>query len=116
MQVLGHEDGKTRLALVKHLEVLTVVEATRALAKLAIFSAEAEVRTAAVDALKNRNAKDYTNVLTDGLKYPWPAVAERSAEAIVKLEHKDLVPNLIDVLDAPDPREPQSQEIDGKKV
>ena len=95
MQVLGHEDGKTRLALVKHLEGLTGVEATHALAKLAVFSTEAEVRTAAVDALKKREAKDYTDVLKDGLQYPWPAVAERAAEAIVKLGRKDLVPHLI---------------------
>ena len=116
MQVLGHEDGMTRLMLVKHLEGLPVREATRALARLAIFSTEAEIRTAAIDALKKRDAKDYTEVLTAGLKYPWPAVAERAGEAIAKLGRKDLVPTLIDVLDAPDPRAPHEKEIDGKKV
>jgi HEAT repeat protein len=116
MQVLGHEDGKVRLALVKHLDGLAVPEATRALARLAIFSAEDEVRSAAIVALKKRDAKECTEILKAGLKYPWPAVAERAGEAIVKLGRKDLVPELIDVLDAPDPREPQTQEVDGKKV
>jgi HEAT repeats len=120
MQVLGHEDGKARVDLVKHLDWLggpvAVPEATRALARLAIFSAEPEVRTAAIEALKKRDPKDYTEVLTAGLKYPWPAVAERAGEAIAKLGRKDLVPTLIDALDAPDPRAPESQEADGKSV
>jgi hypothetical protein len=116
MQVLGHEDGTTRLGLVKYLDGIVNADATRALAKLAIFSAEPEVRTAALGALKKRDAKDYTDILTAGLKYPWPAVAERSSEAMVKLGRKDLLPHLIDVLEKPDPRAPQSQEMNGKKV
>ncbi len=116
MQVLGHEDGKTRLGLVEYLGTLAHADATRALAKLAIFSAEPEIRTAAVAALKKRDAKDYTNILVAGLKYPWPAVAERSSEAMVKLGRKDLIAHLIDVLENPDPRAPQSQELNGKKV
>jgi hypothetical protein len=116
MQVLGPEDGKTRLGLVKYLDGLIHADATRALAKLAIFSAEPEVRTAAVEALKKRDGKDYTDLLVAALKYPWPTVAERSSEAMVKLGRKDLLPHLIDVLERPDPRAPQSQETNGKKV
>jgi hypothetical protein len=116
MQVLGPEDAKTRLALANYLATLPQADATRALAKLAIFSAEPEIRTEAVAALQKRDPKDYTDVLIAGLSYPWPAVAERSSEAMVKLERKDLVANLIDALEKPDPRVPQTQEIDGKKV
>jgi hypothetical protein len=116
MQVLAPEDGKTRLGLVKYLDGLAHPDATRALAKLAIFSAEAEVRTAAVASLKKRDGKDYTDILVAGLKYPWPAVAERSSEAMVTLGRKDLLPHLIDVLEKPDPRAPQPQEMNGKKV
>jgi hypothetical protein len=116
MQVLAPEDRQARLGLAKYLADLNNVEATRALAKLAIFSAESEIRTTAVDALKKRDAKDYTDILVAGLKYPWPEVAERAGEAMVTLERKELVPKLIDVLDAPDPRAPQEAEVDGKKA
>jgi len=116
MQVLGHEDGKTHLCLVEYLDGLAHADATRALAKLAIFSAEPEVRAAAVKSLKMRRDRDYTDILLAGLKYPWPAVAERASEAMVKLGRSDLVRNLIDVLEKPDPRAPQSQEMNGKTV
>jgi hypothetical protein len=116
MQVLGHENGRVRLDLVNYLDGVAIADATRALAKLAIFSAEAEVRTAALGVLKKRDAKDYTDILVAGLTYPWPAVAERSGEAMVKLGRKDLLANLIDVLEKPDPRAPQTQEMNGKKA
>ena len=57
MQILGPEDGRWRLALVFDLDRFDVPEATRALAKLAIFSPEADVRKAAVDCLKKRDAE-----------------------------------------------------------
>ena len=100
----------------KYLDGMTNAEATRALAKLAIFSAETEVRAAAVAALKKREGKDYTDLLVAGLTYPWPEVAEHASEAMVKLGRKDLVANLIDVLERADPRAPQSQEVNGKTV
>jgi len=106
MQVLGPESAGMRKGLVKHLAGISHAEATRALARLAIFSAEYEVRNAAVDALKIRRERDYTGILMQGLRYPWPAVAKRSADALVKLERNDLVPQLVDILDEPDPRLP----------
>jgi len=116
MQVLGPEDAKVRLGLAEYLDGVANADATRALAKLAIFSAEPEIRAAAVSALKKREAKDFSEILVAGLTYPWPAVAERATDVMVKLGRKDLVPHLIDVLDRPDPRAPQSREKDGKPV
>lgn len=115
MQVCGPETAAMRRGLIKYLAGVSNGEATRALARLAIFSAEDEVRQAALDALKVRRERDYTDVLTDGLRYPWPAVAQRSAEAVVKLERTDLLPQLADLLDEPDPRAPKEREADGKK-
>jgi hypothetical protein len=43
-------------------------------------------------------------------------VARRAAEAIVKLERNDLVPQLIEVLEQPDPRSPVTREVKGKSV
>ena len=104
MQVLAPEPPDVRLGLVKYLSGVAHVEATRALARLAIFSAEDEVRQAAVEALKVRRERDYTDILLQGLRYPWPAVARRAADAAVKLERTDLVPQLVGLLEEPDPR------------
>ncbi len=116
MQILGPESASLRLGLVKYLSAVAHVDATRALARLAIFSTEDEVRLAALDALKVRRERDYTPLLLSGLRYPHPAVARRAADAVVKLERNDLIPNLLDLLEQPDPRAPESQEVDGKKV
>lgn len=112
MQILGPESSVARKGLVKYLAGISHAEATRALAKLAIFSAEDDVRFAAVDALKVRREKDYTDILVKGLRYPLPAVARRASEAIVKLERNDLTEELVNLLDEPDPRLPVTQ--DGK--
>jgi hypothetical protein len=116
MQVLAPEPPGVRLGLVKYLSGVAHVEATRALARLALFSAEDEVRQAAIDALKVRRERDYSDILLQGFRYPWPAVARRAADALVKLERTDLVPQLVAVLDEPDPRAPVTKEVDGKKV
>jgi hypothetical protein len=116
MQVLAPESPDMRLGLVKYLAGVAHPEATRALARLAIFSPEEEVRRAAVDALQVRRERDYTDVLLRGLRYPWPAVARRAAEAAVKLERADLVPQLVALLDEPDPRAPVPEEVDKKTV
>lgn len=102
--------------LAKYLATISHVEATRALARLALFSSEADARKAAVDALKIRRERDYTEILVSGLRYPWPAVARRSAEAIVKLERNDLLPQLLDVLEQPDPRAPVMRQVKEKRV
>lgn len=116
MQVLAPEAPSLRLGLVKHLSATAHVDATKALARLAIFTVEDEVRPAAVHALKVRREQDYTDILLSGLRYPLPSVARHAADALVKLERTDLVPQLVDALDGPDPRAPISQEVDQKKV
>ncbi|HVS35450.1 MAG TPA: HEAT repeat domain-containing protein [Gemmataceae bacterium] len=110
MQILAPETPDLRLGLVRYLSGVPYVDATRALARMAIFSAEDEVRQAAVDALQVRRERDYTDVLVKGLHYPWPAVARRAAEASAKLGRTDLEPELIALLDEPDPRAPTTQQ------
>lgn len=115
-QMLAVESPEIRLGLAKYLAGVPHVDATKALARMAIYSAEADIRDAAITALKVRREKDYTNVLVTGLKYPWPAVAKRAAEAITKLERTDLLPQLVAMLEATDPRLPSTKEVSGKKV
>lgn len=116
MQMLAAESSEIRLGLVKYLTAVPHPEATRALARLAIFSSEDDVRLAAVDALKVRREKDYTDVLVSGLRYPWPAVAKRSADAIALLERADLIPELVKLLEDEDPRLPRTKRMGWSEV
>jgi hypothetical protein len=115
-QMLAPESAELRLGLVKYLTGVAHVEATRALARLAIFSPEDEVRLAAIDSLKVRREKDYTDIILRGLRYPWPAVAKRSADAVARLGRTDLVPELLAMLEEGDPRLPATKDVEGKKV
>jgi hypothetical protein len=63
-----------------------------------------------------RREKDYTEVLLRGLRYPLPAVAKRATEAMTRLERVDLVPELVNFLEEPDPRAPTIKEVDQTKV
>jgi hypothetical protein len=114
-QMMMPEAPSQRLGLVKYLSTVSHADATRTLARMAIFSAEDEVRRAAIDALQVRRERDYTDVLVQGLRYPWPAVAQRAGEAIARLGRTDLAPQLVDLLDEPDPRAPTAREANGKK-
>jgi HEAT repeat protein len=116
MQVLMPESAAMRQGLIDYLATISHPEATRALAKLAVFSKESDVREAACAALKTRRERDYTGILLTGLHYPWPAVARHAAEAIIKLERKDLIPQLVDLLDEADPRLPTVKKIHGKST
>lgn len=115
MQILAPEVPSMRLGLVQHLATLSHVEATRALARLAVFALEEEVRQGAVEALKVRRERDYTETLVQALRYPWPAVARNAADAIVRLERADLQKELVALLDEPDPRAPRIEDGDQQK-
>lgn len=116
MQVIAPESVAMRKGLVKYLAGTSHVEATRALAKLAVFAPEDEVRRPAIEALKVRRDRDYTEVLLRGLHYPLPAVAKHAAEAITKLERTDLVPELVSFLEEPDPRVPVKKDMGDQRI
>ena len=86
------------------------------LALMAVFSTHESVRKDAIEALSVRRERDFTAVLVEALRYPWPAVARNAAEAIVKLDRKDLMPNLVDMLESADPRGPETVEKQGRKL
>ncbi|HYT88725.1 MAG TPA: hypothetical protein VEL76_08455, partial [Gemmataceae bacterium] len=91
-------------------------DATKALARLAIFSAEDDIRQASLDALKVRRERDYTDIIVQGLRYPLPIVAKRASEALVKLDRTDLLAQLVDLLDEADPRAPITKKVQGKET
>ena len=80
--------------------------AAKALARLAIFSAEDSVRAAAIEGLKLRRERDYTDILLQGFQYPLPAVANRAALAIIDLKRTELLPEIADVLGEAAPGDP----------
>jgi hypothetical protein len=105
-----------RLGLARYLSKIPHVDATKALARLVLFSAEDEIRVAAIEALELRREKDYTPNLMQGFRYPLPQVAQRASEALVRLKYTDAVPQLVDLLEESDPRLPVTTETQGKKV
>jgi HEAT repeat protein len=113
-QLLVHEQQSIRLILVDALALLKGPQASVALAERAIFDPHPDVRLAAVVALSSRPASEYEPLLIHGLGYPWPAVADHAAEALVALDRKEAVPKLIPLLDTRDPGAPYTVET-GKK-
>ncbi len=116
MQILGPEPREYQLGLVPRLKEFGNERATQALVRLAVFSTDAEVRRIAVEALQKRATKPSTDILLQGLRYPWPSVAQNSAEAAVQLKRADLIPELIKMLEEPDPRAPRVRHERGKKT
>jgi hypothetical protein len=106
VQMFQIEGEPIRMELVKLLSGSKGREATELLAKRALFDLSSEVREAAVTALKERPAKEYQQILLDGLRYPWAPVADHAAEALVELNAEGVVPTLVDMLDQPDPCAP----------
>jgi hypothetical protein len=105
-----------RIERVESLARIDLPEATRELARLAVYSPDENVRTVALDALAKRESRDTTDVLVAGLRYPWPAVAKNAARAIVKLKRTDLIPQLESMLDEPDPRAPKVERDGNREV
>ncbi len=106
MQILAPECKEFKEGLIANLSQIPHVHATKSLAHLAVFAEAKETRQRAMKALQLRRERHYTKVLERGLDYPWPEVARNATEAIVALDRKDMVPQLIAMLEKNDPRIP----------
>jgi hypothetical protein len=105
-QLLMNEQRTIRLLLVDLLSKIEGPQASLALAERAVFDLHPDVRLAALVALKSRPVSEYEPALIAGLRYPWPALADHAAEALVALDLRDAVPKLVPLLDARDLSEP----------
>jgi hypothetical protein len=105
-QMMQAEPTAVRLLLVELLAKIEGKEASVALAKRAIFDLSPGVRSRAVRALATRPAVEYTPVLYDGFRYPWPAAADHAAEAVAELKRVDMIPELVKLLKEPSPTLP----------
>jgi hypothetical protein len=101
MQMMTPENKPVRKVLVELLARIDDKRATTALAMRAVTDLAPDVRQAALDALRTRSAEDYRPILLAGLRYPFPAIAEQAAEAVVALDDKESIPALVKMLDLP---------------
>jgi HEAT repeat protein len=108
MQILMFEDAPMRRLLVNLLAEIPDKPATVALAQRAVFDLDEEARETAVAALKGRDPEHYRPVLLKALRHPFAPAADHAAEALVALEAKEAVPQLVGLLKQPDPNGPQS--------
>jgi hypothetical protein len=115
-QVLCAEDALYRLSLVERLSDIQHGGTSVVIAQRAVFDLHADVRTTSIELLKGRSGKDYVPVLLNGLQHPWSVAAQNAAEALVKLEAVDAVPDLIDLWMGPDPAVPYVENIKGKET
>jgi HEAT repeat protein len=106
MQMLQGEDAPARRLLVELLGKIKGRKAAEALAMRAAADLSAEVREQAVAELKKRPAEDYADVLLSMLRYPWAPAAQHAAEALTALDVKEALPQLVKMLDEPDPTLP----------
>ncbi len=115
-QICGPTSDSMKLAMARYLASVSSVDSTHALVKTILFTPEEEARNVAISALRARRDADYVDLLLQGFRYPWPDVAKRAADAVVKLDRKNLIPQMIDVLDETDPRAPVTKSVNGKTV
>jgi hypothetical protein len=111
LQLLMAENKNVRLILVELLARIPGKQSSEALARRAVFDLHHEVRSAAAHALFQRPGQDYSGILVEALQYPWAPAAEHAAEAMVALKRRDLVTELIPLLDARGPDEPFYQKV-----
>jgi hypothetical protein len=113
-QIYGPEKQSRREGLALHLRKINHPAATIALARAAVFDFDDKVRLAAMDGLKSRSKKDYTEVLLTALRHPWPTAAHNAARAITRLDRQDLVPQLVAFLAERNPHEPFEKDVNGE--
>lgn len=109
-QMMQAENIAVRTLMVDMLSKIKGKDASIALAQRAVFDLSPDVREKAVQALAQRPAAEYTPVLHYGLRYPWAAAADHAAEAVVALQLNDLVPELVKLLNEPNPNLPYKTE------
>ena len=105
-QILQIDHPRLRQEMIGTLRKSGSVDALKLLVDKALFDLEPDVRIAATAALADLEPDDIRGLLLEGFKYPWHVVAEHSAEALVRLDDQDAVPQLIEMLDLPHPHSP----------
>jgi len=109
-QTLQIEGESIVLSLVDAFLKIEGKQAAQALARRALYDVSPEVRTRAIEVLRSRNPQNFQGQLMSGLRYPWGAVAVNAADALVELQLEDAVPELVEMLEQPEPTAPHRDE------
>jgi hypothetical protein len=115
-QILMGEGKKARLFLVECLFQIKDRKGTEALARRAIFELDPGIREAALMGLQLRPKEHYRHVLVNGLDYAWVPIARHAAEALVALKMREAVPDLIGLLEKPNPTAPFPKHTQNNKT
>jgi hypothetical protein len=99
-QILQTAELDRRLLLVELLAGSKSRAATAALARRALYDLSAKVRAEAILALQKRPVDRFRQLLLNGLRHPWPPVADHAAEALVALRDRAALPALLALLTA----------------
>jgi hypothetical protein len=110
IQLLQAENRPVRRLLVELLSRIPGPNASAAIARRAIYDLDSDIRQAAVRALADRPRADYRAILLEGLRYPWPPIADHAAEALVAVQDRQAVSSLKRLETEPDPRGPVRDE------
>ena len=105
-QIIQIDHPRLRQDLVQILHQEKSPTAMELLVKRAKYDFAPEIRDSATRALGEYPFEKFRDQLLDGLKYPWHVVAQHSAEALVRLDDQDAVPELVEMLKLPHPRLP----------
>ena len=111
-QILQIDHPRLRLELVETLRQKESPAGIEMLVKRAKYDLVPEIRQAATNALSDYSFENFRGQLLDGLKYPWHVAAQHSAEALVRLDDQDAVPELVEMLKLADPRLPKKVDED----
>lgn len=106
VQILQAEEPPAREQLVEILAKHESRDASLALVSRAVFDLSPSVRQYANKALAYRPADDVRKELLAALRYPWSQAAWNAAETLVAVKDAKAIPDLIELLDAPDPVDP----------
>ena len=111
-QIFQTQQRQDRLEVINTLKEADNSTAINLLAKRGKYDLSADVRMAATNALAEFPRDQYRAEFLAGLKYPWHVVAQHSAEALVRLDDKKAIPELVEMLDLPNPIAPVEVEQD----
>ncbi len=114
VQMLQAENHEVRRMSCELLRKQEGPEATEALVKWAVFDTDAGNRAAAINALRERDGKEVSRLLSQHMQYPWPRTAEHASEALVALKCQDAIPQLAAAYGQPDPDAPFRVQLPNK--
>jgi hypothetical protein len=106
LQMLQCDQPPMRRLLVDYARRDVRPETTGVLAQRALYETSIELRRDAVTALAGRTPDAVRPMLLAALRHPWPMIADNAATALIALNDQDAVPDLVDLLEQPNPAAP----------